>query len=59
MVARKRKAGESFKAYRANLKSEQKWLTGRLLGEWFHQLKINPKTGKPEPFRRSQGLSTN
>jgi hypothetical protein len=52
MTARKRKIGETFKQYREALKSEARWLRGRLLGKWFYQLKVNPKTGKYEPYRR-------
>ena len=53
MTERKRKTGESFKAYREDLKADAKWLKGRLLGRWFYQHKINPKTGKMIPYRRA------
>jgi hypothetical protein len=52
MAARKRKEGESYGAYRKNLKDEAAWLRGRLRGGFFYQLREDPRTGKFMPYRR-------
>ena len=51
MVARKRKIGETFKAYRENLKGEAYALKRRLKGWWSYR---TPDEKHPKPFRRNE-----